>query len=260
MSETIKFCISKKALLFIKRTLGSMVDEAKFRITPDGLKAVIVDPAHVCMVRLEMPKEAMNKLSVRYECLEEQVVGIDLDALSHNLLSKSIGDAIGLTITEKSITMELVFSQLTIDDWSDRLTVSRQFLRVSTEGMSDARWPSLGFRASFVTSGEHFAKAMSFLSEYSDHIGFKAGGTVVAEAVDANFMPQSVVLSRRPELDKGTASVKALFPADYLVNIANALKDCARVRVHLKNDMPLYIVAEHEGVKVEFIMAPRISE
>jgi hypothetical protein len=260
MSE-VKMKLSRERLMFIKGVVQTCTDEALLRFTPEGLEVWSVDPAHVMMVHILLSEKTMNALFTdRYQCTEPSEFGIDLDNLSERLLRDCVGNEFTLTFGDMYLDIEARLSQVTLDDYTDLLMVNRRFHNVSTKGMARPRWPKLGFKATITTGGQHLFKAVRMLAEVSDHMSIKASADGAALVVhDSYGLPQSIGLSPKPQIEKGEENVCSLFPSDYTLMIATALKGCQRVDIRLHNDMPVMYTTEHKGVKVEMLLAPQIE-
>jgi len=80
---------------FIKTIIDAtaiLVDEAKFRLTGDGIYGRTVDPAHVGMIDFKLNKEAFDE----YNCQEETEIGVDLDKLKSTLKIAASEDLVNL--------------------------------------------------------------------------------------------------------------------------------------------------------------------
>ncbi len=70
-----RMSISIKNLKDIVDMLGTVVTEAKFKIGISGVSVNAVDPAHVAMVSLEVPKTVFSE----YDVPADEEISVDLE-------------------------------------------------------------------------------------------------------------------------------------------------------------------------------------
>ena len=105
-----------KELLAVVQTL---VDEAKFNISKDGIQIKAVDPAHVAMVEMSLDAGAFEKFEA-----DESELGIDIEKLSDVLKLAKAGDVVSMDLDEQKNRM--VFR---VDN------ITRRMSLVETQGM-----------------------------------------------------------------------------------------------------------------------------
>src|SRR5574341_648928 len=76
-------------------SISTLVDEAKFKLTADGLSVRAVDPANVAMVSLDLTKDAFDS----FEATEGEL-GIDLTKLNGVMEMADKSDKIELALDE----------------------------------------------------------------------------------------------------------------------------------------------------------------
>ena len=81
----------------IIEVLAKTMDEACFKVTPEGLKLRALDPAHVSLVDLEIPSSAF----VEYECEEEYRLGFNTTMLLKLLKRGKRGDMLDISVEEE---------------------------------------------------------------------------------------------------------------------------------------------------------------
>lgn len=262
----VKMRLRKNQLKFIKGVLGCLGDEVLLRFSPEGLEVYMVDPAHVMMVHLTLSEKKMNALFLdEYVCSEPHCLGMDLNNISPKLLNCEGNEYLLEFDDEGHIDIEGRLSKVTIDEYLEFLMVNRRFNQISTEGMSNPKWPAMNYIGHFTTSGGHFFKVMRMLEEVSDHVAILAtphdGAAITAD--DDIGLLQAIGMSSKAVVDGSNgdeeSNVRSLFPADYMKNLAVALKDCPAVTFDMHNDMPVRLTTELAGVKVEYLLAPRIE-
>ena len=81
--------ISVKNLKDVVEMLSTVVTESKFKITSTGITVNAVDPAHVAMVSLEIPKNVFAE----YDVEAEEEIALDLEKVKSILKLASSNDS-----------------------------------------------------------------------------------------------------------------------------------------------------------------------
>lgn len=265
MSEPdVKMRLRRDVLKFMGNAVRSLADEAKFVFTPQGLHVRAVDAAHVTMMDLDVSAETMNALFTdHYVCEKPTTVGIDMDYFFPPEFKHCEGNEFCVEIFPETYTYLITgrMSKITLDDYTELCDVARRTRLVSVEGMYELKKPNLNLPGKIVTTGAHFSKACTVFQEISDHAAIDIDWEeAVLEVENSDGMQQTVVLSKRPTLANQEIKFRSLFPMDYIHGMSSALKDCPRIELNIGNDQPIRAMGEYKGVKVEFLMAPRIED
>src|SRR4030065_1182139 len=77
------------------KSVSTLVDEAKLKLTPDGISVRAVDPANVAMVSLDLAGDAFDS----FEATDGEL-GIDLTKLNGIMEMADKGDSIDLDLDE----------------------------------------------------------------------------------------------------------------------------------------------------------------
>src|SRR3990170_8781108 len=115
--KMFKAVIGAEKLKDAIESISTLVDEAKFRFTTDGLSVRAVDPANVAMVSLDLSKEAfdsfeategelgidLTKMNGIMEMAEKSDnIEIDLDEAAHKLVIKMRGLSYTMSLLDPS--------------------------------------------------------------------------------------------------------------------------------------------------------------
>jgi proliferating cell nuclear antigen len=236
---------------FIKTIIDAtaiLVDEAKFKLTDDGIYGRTVDPAHVGMIDFKLRKEAFEE----FQCSEEMEIGLDLEKLKGILR---------IATTEDNI----VFSH---NKDEGRMTVSignlkRKLALLDISEMSDTKIPSLDLPAEIVVPTNEIWQAIRAAEVISDHIKLLADKNnfqMIAEGdtdiVELTIPKEQLVSLTCPD------KVQSLFPLDYLSDMVKVTRGKSDVGIiHLGNNFPLRLTFDmaDKSVQIVYLLAPRIE-
>ncbi len=232
-----------KELLAVIQTL---VDEAKFNISKDGIKIKAVDPAHVAMVEMSLDAGAFEKFEA-----DESELGIDIEKLSDVLKLAKAGDVVSMDLDEQKNRM--VFR---VDN------ITRRMSLVETAGMSEPKVPNLSLPSTIRLKARELSMGIKASESVSDHISLTAtpeGFELVSEG-DTDSVNLHLSKEQLEELDC-SEETRSLFSLDYFSNMVKSIDNDAVVTLNLGTDYPVKLefdFADGNG-KVRYLLAPRIE-
>ncbi|MCJ2520488.1 MAG: DNA polymerase sliding clamp [Candidatus Thermoplasmatota archaeon] len=238
--------IKSEVLREITDVISTLVDEAKFNISPDSLSVRAVDPAHVAMVDMSVDKAAFEEYKA-----DEGELGIDLDKIKEVLRLARSGDVISLDHDEDRNRLVVHVGNIT-----------RQMSLVDTAGMSDPKVPNLDLPAKIVLRTNEMRQGIKASESVSDHIALVAhsdGFEMISEG-DADTVRLDLPKDLLDEL-QCKEKVRSLFPLDYFSNMVKAISGTSTLTIHLGNDYPVrmeFTFAGENG-RATYLLAPRIE-
>ncbi|MFZ1038685.1 MAG: DNA polymerase sliding clamp, partial [Candidatus Bathyarchaeia archaeon] len=87
-------------------TISILVDEATFKIDPEGLKLRAMDPSRVAMVDFEWPKTVFEE----YTCTEPTKICINITELLKLLKRAGKGEVLELSLDEKTGKLHIIIT------------------------------------------------------------------------------------------------------------------------------------------------------
>lgn len=226
--------------------VSTLVDEAKFNITKDGLTLKVVDTAHVAMLELTMSKDAFEEFK-----LDPIQVGIDIDKVKEVLKLARPGETIDIKLDENKNRLMLGVGNVT-----------RWMQLVDTGGISDPKVPNLNLPVKVSVKIDELKQGIRASESVSDHITLKAnpdGFEIVSEGeTDSVNLKLSKDLLERIECKE---PVKSMFPLDYFSNMVKSISTSQNVTLLLGNDYPVKMEFEMSGGKGKgmYLLAPRVE-
>lgn len=236
-SDTLKGLVS---------VISTLVDEAKFKISAEGVNLKAVDPAHVAMIDLTVGKGAFESYSA-----DNAELGVDLDKMKELLKLAGSGDLIAMEQDEAQGRLVLKVGNIT-----------RRMNLVDTAGMNDPKVPQLSLPVNIDVAITELQRGMKAAESISDHIALSADEDSFELFCEGDTDTVSLKLDRTKLAGiTATSKVRSLFPLDYFSNLVKAIPSDTVVRISLGNDYPVKLGFTFAGGngEVSYLLAPRIE-
>ena len=231
--------------------ISTLIDEATFDITTEGIKLRAMDPSRVAMVDFAWPKTVFDE----YICSEAIKMCINISEMLKLLKRTGRDESVELSLDEKTGRL-----QMTI-----RGKYVRTFNMPTLEAIEEeVPTPKITFNVRVKTTTEGLRQAIEDASLVSDHVQVEVDEEKMLMHASGNFMGATIELKRGSDalLDLETEEPsKATFSLSYLseiVKAATATSDIATIE--FSTDMPIRLdfQQQKEG-KLTFYLAPRIE-
>lgn len=238
--------VKADVLKTILDAVSSLVDEAKIRVTPEGINLKAVDPAHVAMVDLSLGKKAF----LEYKATDLDL-GVDLAKLKDILKLAGAQDTLDLEYKEDSHKLVLKVGHTT-----------RRMALVDTQNIADPKVPNLNLPNTVTVLAGELQQGIRASSDVADHVALVAEGKTFELVADGDT-DQVYLRLEGDDLVKIQAPQKSrsLFSLDYFGNIAKVARPTDALTLHLGSDFPVKVefdIADGAG-HVVFLLAPRIQ-
>lgn len=233
-----------KDLKEITNLLLTLVSEAKFEMSSEGVSVKAVDPAHVAMIVLDVGKEAF----VEYES-EDEELGVDLDKVKDILRLASSRELVEISKDGNRLTF--LIGNLT-----------RSMPLIDTSALSVPRVPKLVLPAKVVLPLTEFSHGIKAAESISDNI------TLRVTPSEFEMYTQGDEDSARLTIPKDMLKelscdepVKSMYAVDYLLKLVKAMESTEYLAIYLGTDYPVKIEFEIAGGKGKgyYLLAPRIE-
>jgi len=231
--------------------ISTLVDEATFNITPEGIKLRAMDPSRVAMIDFEWPKTVFDE----YAADAPTKMCINITELLKLLRRTSKDESVELTIDEKTGRLNVG-----IKGKYDR-TFNMPTLEATEE---EVPTPKITFNVRAKATTEGLNEAIQDVLLVSDHVRIEMDNEKMTMRATGDLMGATVELKKGSDalLDlEAKEPSKATFSLSYLSEIiktAAATSDVATLE--FSTDMPIRIDFQlpKEG-KLTFYLAPRIE-
>ena len=241
-SKIWKTCIS---------AMSNLIEEALFKLTPDGIKMKAMDPSHVALVDFELPAAAFAD----YEVKRAVSLGINLAEMNKIMARAKAEDEFFMELDEEKNRLSLTFKG----------TSTRKFsLSLIDTSESELPEPKLQFTAS--------ADIVAGVVQDGLKDAEIVGDNVRCELTDEGFfmLTESDTGATELKLHKGDPGLlklnvkqpaRAMFNINYLINMTKAASSTENITVNMGTNLPIQLdfpIAEGKG-KLRFLLAPRIE-
>jgi len=228
--------------------ISELVNEARFKITPQAIELIAMDPANVAMVVFKL----LSSSFVEYNVDKDTEFAINLNNFKQILKRAGANDI---------ITLELEANKLKITLKSNTLrTFSLPIIELEDK---EQKVPELSFPVEIKTKSEILTNAIEDVDIIADSVSF------VAENGKINIMAEGDLSDANIEIENGddtkikaelNAKIKAKYSVEYLKKIISGSKIAEDVVIYFNKDYPLKIdYATIDKVMISFILAPRVE-
>jgi proliferating cell nuclear antigen len=240
-----------KLLRDMVTSISILVDEATFKLDPEGIKLRAMDPSRVAMVDFEWPKTVFEE----YTCTEPTKMCINITELLKLLKRAGKDEVLELAIDEKTGRLQVQISG----------KYARNFTMPTLEAAEEeVPTPKITFNVRVKATTEGLKQAIEDAQLVSDHVKIEADQEKVVLNASGDLMGATITLQKGSDavLDlEAKEPSKATFSLSYLSEIikaASATSDIATLE--FSSDMPVRLDFQQarEG-RLSFFLAPRIE-
>jgi proliferating cell nuclear antigen len=231
--------------------ISILIDEATFKIDPEGIKLRAMDPSRVAMVDFEWPKTIFDE----YTATEPTKMCINISEMLKLLKRAGKDEVVELSLDEKTGKLQIKITG----------KYSRNFTMPTLEASEEeVPTPKITFNVKAKVTTQGLSQAIEDAQLVSDHVRIEADNDKLVLNAAGDLMGATITLQKGSdallELEAKEPS-KATFSLSYLSEIikeASATSDIATLE--FSTDMPIKIDFQQakEG-KLTFYLAPRIE-
>jgi len=228
--------------------ISDLVNEARFKITPDAIELVAMDPANVAMVIFKLLSSSFTE----YDVKEEQEISINLSNLKQILRRAGSNDMLTLEIEDNKLKIQL--------KGDSTRTFNLPLIEIEEK---EQKVPELKFPVTIRT-------AASVLNNAIDD------AAVVAESVTFEAEPKKFTVSAQGDLSQarieikesdntkikvdGSGKIKSKYSIEYLKKMMAGSKLAEEVSIQFNKDYPLKLEYKTvDKVMLSFVLAPRVE-
>jgi proliferating cell nuclear antigen len=240
-----------KLLRDMATAISILVDEATFKIEPEGIKLRAMDPSRVAMVDFEWPKTVFEE----YECTEPTKMCINISELLKLLKRTSKDEVVELSLDEKTGRLQVKITG----------KYARNFTMPTLEASEEeVPTPKITFNVRAKTTTSGLSQAIEDAQLVSDHVRVEADNEKLVFNASGDLMGATITLQKGSDalLDlEAKEPSKATFSLSYLSEIMKAASATSEVvTLEFSKDMPIKLDFQQtkEG-KLIFYLAPRIE-
>ena len=231
--------------------ISTLVDEATFEATVEGISFRGMDPSHVALIDIHWPNSAFEA----YECDTALKFGVRVDEFSKMIRRADKKDAVEITVGEDSM-LHIKISNSYRRDYKMRLIES---------SASSTPLPKLTFNSKVVLTAGAFDKILSDVQIISEYISIESEPKKVEFSGKGDSGEADIILDSGSEgLEELSIQEdsKATYSLDYLSKITKAVSTVGgSIAAEYSSKMPLRLEFRVANVgRIHFYLAPRVQD
>lgn len=230
--------------------ISELVNEARFKITPNAIELTAMDPANVAMVIFKLLSSSFTE----YDVNENIEIAINLNNLKQILRRASPNDILTLEISDENKLVIKLKAKST-------RTFSIPLIDVDDR---EQKIPQLTFPISVVTKSAVFnaaiedadivAESVSFVIE-RDRLHVQAEGDLSKADIEILSDEDTTITNNSDDV------VRAKYSIEYLKKMIGGGKIADTVKIQFSKDYPLRLeYTTIDKVQLIFILAPRVEQ
>ncbi len=228
--------------------ISELVNEARFKITPDAIELVAMDPANVAMVIFKLLSSSFTE----YDVKEDTELAINLGNLKQILRRAKPDDILNMEVVENKLKIQL--------KGTSTRTFSIPLIEIEEK---EQKIPDLQFPIAIETSSSLLSDAIEDVDIVADSVSFIADSkkfTIQAEGDLSNALIEVMAGDNLKINAESDAKVKSKYSIEYLKKMMAGAKLADNVTIRFSKDYPLKIeFKEVDKVMLSFILAPRVE-
>ncbi|RMD57931.1 proliferating cell nuclear antigen (pcna) [Candidatus Woesearchaeota archaeon] len=229
--------------------ISDLVNEARFKITREGVELVAMDPANVAMVVFKL----LSSSFIEYELEQDRDIAVNLANLKQVLRRVSPNNLITLEIAdENKLKIQL--------KGSTTRTFSIPLIELEDK---EQRIPNLSFPVTVTTASSVLTDAIADADVVAESVSFEAEPEKLAIAAQGDLSKAHIEIkndSNTKIKSEGDSKVRSKFSIEYLKKMIPASKLSDEVSIYLNNDYPLKLEYKIvDKLLLSFILAPRVE-
>lgn len=229
--------------------ISDLVNEARFKVTKDGIEMIAMDPANVAMVVYKLLSSAFTE----YDVQKDTELGLNLTNLKQILRRAKANDILTLELGEDGKLQVKLKGNTT-------RTFSLPIIDLEEK---EQKVPNLTFPVSIQTSSRVLNDAIEDADIVAESVSFAAEPGKFLVSAEGDLSKAHIEIQQGTETKitaEGQAKVKAKYSIEYLKKMIQAGKLADSVSIGFNQDYPLKL--EYKVVDkllLSFILAPRVE-
>jgi len=229
--------------------ISELVNEARFKITPDAIELVAMDPANVAMVIFKL----LSSCFTEYDVKSETELAINLNNLKQILKRAKPNDMLTLELTAENKLQVKLKSNTT-------RTFSLPIIELDER---EQKIPDLTFPVSIQTQSSILNDAIEDADIVAESITLVAEKGKLEIAAEGDLSKANIEIPANDDTKITTESadrIKSKYSLEYLKKMIAGSKLSNEVMIYFNKDYPLKVEFKAvDKVLLSFILAPRVE-
>jgi proliferating cell nuclear antigen len=233
--------------------ISTLVEEATFEATVEGISFRGMDPSHVALIDISWPNSAFEK----YSCDSDIKFGVRIDEFSKLIKRAEKSEAIEINISEDSISED---SMLHVS-----IGKNKKFkMRLIESSVSDTPLPKISYDSKIALSSARFDKILGDIEVVSDYLSIKTASENVEFSGKGDSGEAIINLEKNAdELEEISVTQESVgtYSLEYLNPIVKAVGGTAgSIICEFSSAKPLRIEFKVTNIgRIHFYLAPRVE-
>ncbi|MBW3014970.1 proliferating cell nuclear antigen (pcna) [Candidatus Woesearchaeota archaeon] len=226
--------------------ISELVNEACFKITPEAIEMIAMDPANVAMVIFKL----LSSTFTEYKVDQDTEIAINLNNLKQILRRTKPSDMLTLELDNNKL-------KLTLQGNSKR-TFSIPIIELDEK---EQKIPDLNFGASIVMPTEFLTDAIEDVDIVAESVTFQAEPEKLVVEATGDLSKARIDINKADDVNIETQDkIKAKYSIEYLKKMMGGSKLANQVSLYFSKDYPLKLeYKEMDRLMLSFILAPRVE-
>lgn len=225
--------------------ISDLVTEGTFKVTPDNIELIAMDPANVAMIVFKL----MGSTFTEYDVKKQEFLGINLNNFKQILRRAKANDNITLEVDENTL-------KITLKGTSTR-TFHMPLIDVEEK---EQKVPDLKFAATITADSVTLNDAIEDVDIVGESVNFMADSKHFVISATGDLNKANIDISDENTKITATEKVKSKYSIEYLKKMIQGGKISDKVKIEFAKDYPLRLeYLEKNKVQLVFILAPRVD-
>ena len=242
----LELSINGKLFKGLVNVLNELVDGCELLIKENRISFIIVDPAHVAMLEMNIPNKAFSVIRV-FDNADYPRIGIDLDKFKDILKSVKKDDMLNMSFNADNINLSFG-------------NVETKINYIDCSNFSEPKVPNLNLNGSFSLGVSEFHEAIRQCGIISDHLSINLDHDNILIKASNETGQETTIKHANTSIQE---YARSLFPQDYLKHHYGALKAIDKKAISdikMGVDYPMQSdTILTSDIEIMFLLAPRIE-
>jgi len=228
--------------------ISDLVNEARFKVTPNAIELIAMDPANVAMVVFKL----LSSLFVDYNVKESLEIAINLSSFKQILRRAKANDMITLELEENKLKITLKSN-----------TTRTFYLPIIDLEEKQQKVPQLTFPLKVKTTSAIFTEAIEDVDIVAESVSFVVEPNKFSVQAEGDLSKAKIEIPQDDDttvVSDTTDLVKSKYSIEYLKKMIPGSKLSDAVTIQFNKDYPLMLEYRAiDKVQLTFILAPRVD-
>lgn len=228
--------------------ISDLVNEARFKVTKEGLELVAMDPANVAMVIFKLLSSAFTEYNIK----GDTELAINLSNLKQILKRAKSNDIVSLELENNKLKIQ--FKSNTIRTFN---------LPIIELEEKEQKVPDLKFPVNITLPCSVLSEAVEDASIVAESLAFEAENKKFQITAEGDLSQVKIEIKEddatKVKVDS-SSKIRAKYSIEYLKKMIGATKLSENVGIYFNKDYPLKLdFKEIDKLMLTFILAPRVE-